>query len=47
LDRLVPVLAPAFRATRLHGPWRSTYGTLPADIDHRAIVDALYPGAAT
>jgi putative acyl-CoA dehydrogenase len=41
-----PAVADAFCASRLAGDWGHAFGTLPAGIDHRAIVDRHRPVAA-
>jgi len=38
-----PAVADAFCASRLAGDWGHAFGTLPAGIDHRAIVDRHLP----
>ena len=41
-----PAVADAFCASRLAGDWGHAFGTLPAGIDHRAIVDRHLPVAS-
>ena len=38
-----PAVADAFCASRLAGDWGHAFGTLPAGIDHRAIIDRHLP----
>ena len=38
-----PAIADAFCASRLAGDWGHAFGTLPAGIDHRAIIDRHLP----